>query len=409
MLAAAAAGADVVDGAIDAMSGLTSQPSLGAIVGASGDSTSLNLSALQYLNRYWEDVRALYLPFESGQLSGSSDVFSHEIPGGQYTNLLFQSKQLGLTGRFAEIKAAYAAANKLLGDIPKVTPSSKVVGDLAQFMVAQRLSPQDVVEQATLLPLPNSVVEYFQGYLGPPPGGFPEPLRSRVLEGRSLPDGRPCFDGRPGAELEPYDFDKATGELQAVYGEDRITHKDVLSHALYPDVFKDWLVFENVYGPMDPLPTHVFLRPMKVNDEVSFAVEKGRRVFLKLASISDVEPTSGSRQVTFEANGERWFIRTTDETPDSGSSSTAAGGASRREKADPFEKGQISSPMPGVIVDVRTHESENVKEGDTLFVLSAMKMETAIQAPKDGVVQRLLVNTGDNVDGDDLLAVIGMD
>ena len=203
MLAAAAAGADVVDGAIDAMSGLTSQPSPGAIVGASGDSTSLNLSALQYLNRYWEDVRALYLPFESGQLSGSSDVFSHEIPGGQYTNLLFQSKQLGLTGRFAEIKAAYAAANKLLGDIPKVTPSSKVVGDLAQFMVAQRLSPQDVVEQATLLPLPNSVVEYFQGYLGPPPGGFPEPLRSRVLEGRSLPDGRPCFDGRPGAELEP--------------------------------------------------------------------------------------------------------------------------------------------------------------------------------------------------------------
>lgn len=203
MLAAVEAGADVVDGAIDGMSGLTSQPSLGAIAAASGDATSINLDALRPLNRYWEDVRALYAPFESGQLSGSSDVFSHEIPGGQYTNLLFQSKQLGLSGRFDEIKTAYATANKLLGDIPKVTPSSKVVGDLAQFMVAQGLSGDDLIEQATSLPLPNSVIEYFQGYLGPPPGGFPEPLRSRVLEGRTLPDGSKCFEGRPGVDLDP--------------------------------------------------------------------------------------------------------------------------------------------------------------------------------------------------------------
>merc|ERR1719181_381863 len=194
MLAAVEAGADVVDGAIDGMSGLTSQPSLGAIAAASGDATSINLDALRPLNRYWEDVRALYAPFESGQLSGSSDVFSHEIPGGQYTNLLFQSKQLGLTGRFAEIKAAYAAANKLLGDIPKVTPSSKVVGDLAQFMVAQRLSPEQVVEQAESLALPDSVVQYFRGEIGQPPGGFPEPITSRVRKGHPMADGKTHFD-----------------------------------------------------------------------------------------------------------------------------------------------------------------------------------------------------------------------
>ena len=195
MLAAAAAGADIVDAAIDAMSGLTSQPSLGAIAASlRNGQTNIDLDALQLLNRYWEDVRYLYSPFESGQLSGSSDVFSHEIPGGQYTNLLFQSKQLGLSGRFAEIKKAYSQANELLGDIPKVTPSSKVVGDLAQFMVSQGLSPSDVLEQAGNLPLPNSVVEYFQGCLGSPPGGFPEPLRSRVLEGKSLPDEGAHYD-----------------------------------------------------------------------------------------------------------------------------------------------------------------------------------------------------------------------
>jgi pyruvate carboxylase len=407
MLAAAAAGADIVDAAIDAMSGLTSQPSLGAIAASlRNGQTNIDLDALQLLNRYWEDVRYLYSPFESGQLSGSSDVFSHEIPGGQYTNLLFQSKQLGLSGRFAEIKKAYSQANELLGDIPKVTPSSKVVGDLAQFMVSQGLSPSDVLEQAGNLPLPNSVVEYFQGCLGSPPGGFPEPLRSRVLEGKSLPDGRLCFDERPGAQLEPYDFDEATQQLQSVYGVERITFKDVLSHALYPEVFREWLLYEEIYGPMDPLPTHVFLRPMQVNDEVNFAVEKGRRIFLKLASISDVDPSSGSRQVTFEANGERWFIRTTDEKNNDSNNGAALTGSPRREKADPLNDEHISAPFTGVIVDVKGKVSENIIEGDTLFVLSAMKMETAIQSLKSGVVKRVLVNPGDQVSGGDLLAIV---
>jgi len=404
MLAAADAGADIVDGAIDAMSGMTSQPSLGAIIAATqggAHDTGISLKSLQPLNRYWEDVRFMYIPFESGQLSSSSDVFEHEIPGGQYTNLLFQSKQLGLTGRFSEIKRAYAQANMLLGDIPKVTPSSKVVGDLAQFIVAEGLTPEEIIEDATILNLPNSVVEYFQGTLGSPPGGFPEPLRSRVLEGRPLADGRACYTGRPGAEMEPYNFEEAAASLKEVYGEERISDLDVLSHAMYPAVFKEWLLYESIYGELESLPTHVFVRPMSIGDEVHFKVGDGRRYFLTLDAISDVD-ASGSRQVTFEVNGERWFIRTTDETP----VMTAGGGGARREKADSFEKGSVGCSMPGVVVDVRVKEGNEVKAGEPLFILSAMKMETTIKAPISGIVGRVLANTGDNVEADDLLAVI---
>lgn len=197
-----------------------------------GDKCNLDLDALQVLNDYWESVRHQYNPFEVQGLNAAigSNVFKHEIPGGQYTNLLFQSKQLGLSGRFAEVKKAYALANKLLGDIPKVTPSSKVVGDLAQFIVGMKISEEELIANAATLPIPGSVVEYFQGALGPPPGGFPEPFRTNVLKGRPLEDGRPCFEGRPGAELPDYDFKEAEKNLKEAYGDARIGFKEVLSH-----------------------------------------------------------------------------------------------------------------------------------------------------------------------------------
>jgi pyruvate carboxylase len=415
-LACAASGADVVDVAIDAMAGMTSQPAMGAVVaalqgsnaggGADGGGTGVSLAAIQELNRYWEDVRALYLPFESGQLSGSSDVYLHEIPGGQYTNLLFQSKQLGLAGRFSEVKKAYRAANLLLGDIPKVTPSSKTVGDLAQFMVSQNLSPAEVLERAEKLPLPASVVEYFQGALGVPPFGFPEPLRSRVLAGRPLANGAACYAGRPGADLKPYDFDAAAASLRKAYGEGAISDKDVLSHAMYPGVFKDWKTFAAVYGKVAPLPTHVFLNPMEVGDEVAYQDMPGRRTYLKLAGISGINPETGSRDVTFEVNGERWFIATTDDGPAAGSAGSAAAASARRPKADPTAPGDVGSPMPGVIVDVKVHVGMKVREGEPLFTLSAMKMETSIKAPKSGTLAKLTVNPGDSVNADDLLASI---
>mmetsp|Transcript_73816 Transcript_73816/g.210536 ORF Transcript_73816/g.210536 Transcript_73816/m.210536 type:complete len:1260 (+) Transcript_73816:108-3887(+) len=402
MLAAAEAGADIVDCAVDSMSGMTSQPSMGAIVASTKGTpleTGMSLSALEVLNEYWEGVRAFYQPFESGQLTGSSDVYLNEIPGGQYTNLLFQSKQLGLTGRFSEVKKAYKEANLILGDIPKVTPSSKVVGDLAQFMVAQGLSSEEVVAQAESLSLPSSVIDYFQGGLGVPPGGFPEPMRTNTLKGRSLPDGRASYDGRPGAELKDYNLEEAGKLLRDAYG-CRISEQDVLSYAMYPQVFKDYSDHKILYGDMGKLPTNIFLNPMKVGEEVLLELDYGRSFFVRLASIGEVD-ASGARQIVFEVNGERWFIKTTDDK-----ALEDAGGGTRRPKASPAEPGNVGAPMPGVVVDVRVAIGDQVKEGDVIFALSAMKMEVIIKAPRDGKLGSITVNEGDSVEGDDLLANI---
>jgi len=411
MVAAARAGADVVDGAVDAMAGLTSQPSLGAIAAATnGDGaldTHLDEAKYAQLSSYWDAVRAtLYAPFESGQLATASDVKVHEIPGGQYTNLLFQSRQLGLDGQFDAVKAKYAMANRILGDIPKVTPSSKVVGDLAQFMVANDLDEADVGDAETVARLPDSVVDYLKGSLGTPPGGFPEPLRTDVLRARSVDP----IEGRPGASMAPYDFAEAKAELEKKYaGTTRtIRDVDVLSHALYPDVFAEFMEHLLVYGDVEHLPTHVFLRPLKVNDEVAFDDAHGRTYYVTYAGRSSVDE-SGSRQVTFSVNGERWIFRVTDEkrllemaTPELG----AGGLASLRRAKATRDADQVGAPMPGVVVDVRVKEGDRVKKGDTLFVLSAMKMESTIVAPMDGEIASLLINSGDNVEAEDLLATI---
>jgi len=393
MQAAAVAGADVVDVAIDAMSGLTSQPSMGAIIanerGTELD-TGLNAAALAPLNTYWENIRALYAPFESGQLSGSSDVYVHEIPGGQFTNLLYQSRQLGLTERWPEIKQKYAEANIALGDIPKVTPSSKVVGDLAQFMVAQNLSVQDLQEQAATLAFPDSVVQYLRGELGVPPGGFPEPLRTNVLTSRGLDP----VEGRPGASMDTYDFEDAAKLLREAYGE-TISDKDVLSHALYPKVFTDWKDFEAVYGEVSILSTHLFLNPMQAGEEVEVQLYTGKALIIKLVSIGEVRE-DGLRVVNFELNGERWFITVTDNSDESR--------VDRREKAS--GPGDVGSPMSGVIVGLKVKVGDRVKEGDALATLSAMKMETNIPATVAGKVVSIFTAVGDNLEENDLILTI---
>jgi len=394
MIAAAEAGADVVDVAIDAMSGLTSQPSMGALVsvlsGTEKD-TGIDKKLVGPLNTYWENTRNMYLPFESGQLSGSSDVYEHEIPGGQYTNLLYQSRQLGLTDKWPEIKRKYAEANMVLGDIPKVTPSSKVVGDLAQFMVSQNLDGQQVLEQADTLALPESVVQFLRGEIGIPPGGFPEPLRSKVLGSRSLES----IEGRPGASLPDYDFEEAETLLTEKYGAKYIDEKDVLSYALYPDVFKEWKDFESVYGEVSKLPTDLFLNPMKEGDEVDVELEAGQRAIIKLSAIQAARE-DGSRTVAFEVNGERWSIPVTDQS--------VVQDADVRQKAS--GPNEVGSPMPGVIVGLKVKEGDIIKEGDPLATLSAMKMETVIPATSSGVVKHVAVNIGDKVEGDDLLVEI---
>eukprot|EP00804_Cyclotella_cryptica_P025245 CCRYP_010356-RA/>CCRYP_010356-RA protein AED:0.04 eAED:0.04 QI:225/1/1/1/1/1/3/119/1229 len=394
MLAAAEAGADIVDVAIDAMSGLTSQPSMGALVsmlaGTEKD-TGIDKKLIGPLNTYWENVRSLYLPFESGQLSGASDVYEHEIPGGQYTNLLYQSRQLGLTEKWPQIKQKYAEANIVLGDIPKVTPSSKVVGDLAQFMVSQNLNPQQVVDQAETLAFPESVIQYLRGEIGIPPGGFPEPLRSKVLASRGL-EG---LEGRPGATLSDYNFDEASKLLKEKFGAKYITDKDVLSYSLYPNVFTEWKDYEAVFGEVTKLPTDLFLNPMVEGDEVEFDLSPGRRVIIKLVSISQARD-DGSRTVTFEVNGERWFMPVTDQ-------SVIKDADIRRKASGPNE---IGSPMPGVIVGLKVKEGDLVKEGDPLATLSAMKMETVIPATVSGVVKQISVNIGDKVEAEDILVEI---
>ncbi|PRP95163.1 pyruvate carboxylase [Enhygromyxa salina] len=390
MLACSEAGADVVDVALDAMAGLTSQPSMGAIVaalaGADRD-TGLALAEIQPLNSYWEQVRGLYAPFESGLRSGSTDVYMHEMPGGQYTNLQFQARSLGLASRWEAIKRAYAAANRLLGDIIKVTPSSKVVGDLAQFMVQNDLDEALVRERAETLSFPRSVVEYFQGYLGVPYGGFPEPLRTQVVR------DAPMIEGRPGASLPALDFDNLQRELAGKWGA-HVRDVDVVSAALYPQVFDEYMTFRRDYSDVSLLPTRNFIAPMRLGEETSFEIERGKLLIVKLTAIGDVR-ADGQREVFFELNGQSRSMLVRD--------ASVAQDTVTRERAALDDPGSVAAPMPGVVIELRVSAGDEVAAGDPLVVLSAMKMETVVAAPVSGTVQRVAVGVGDSLLVGDLL------
>jgi pyruvate carboxylase len=281
--------------------------------------------------------------------------------------------------------------NIILGDIPKVTPSSKVVGDLAQFMVSQNLDAQKILDQAETLAFPDSVVKYLRGDIGIPPGGFPEPLRTKVLSGRGLEP----IEGRPGAQMKDYDFEKEQTLLREKYGQRNVDEKDLLSYALYPKVFEEWKEFTANYGNVGKLPTGVFLNPMKVGEEVEIELKRGKVLNVHLTSIRDAEP-DGTRVVVLEVNGEARYVPVTDQS--------VAGSQAAREKAS--GPGAVGAPMPGVIVGVGVKVGDKIKEGEAVATMSAMKMETSIPATASGTVARVLVNVGDKVEGDDLLVQI---
>eukprot|EP00761_Pharyngomonas_kirbyi_P011415 gb/GECH01011440.1/.p1 GENE.gb/GECH01011440.1/~~gb/GECH01011440.1/.p1 ORF type:complete len:1197 (+),score=375.79 gb/GECH01011440.1/:1-3591(+) len=394
MLAAAEAGADVTDAAVDSMSGMTSQPSMGAIVAALQGTeldTDLDLEPLSKLSTYWEQARDMYAPFEctTTMKSGSADVYMNEIPGGQYTNLQFQAFSLGLKERWPEIKDAYIAANRLLGDIVKVTPSSKVVGDLAQFMVQNNLDEKTLLERAEELSFPSSVVEFFQGYIGHPEGGFPEPLRSKVLR------GRPTVSGRPGASMEPMDLDALKDKLSNKFRTSTIRDVDVMSAALYPQVFEEYMKFKEQYGNVSILPTRNYFVGLKVGETIHVDLEKGKTLSVKLNAIGGEVDASGCREVYFELNGQPRMVLIRDRS--------MSEKHTQREKADEDNPKMVGAPMPGQVTDIRVKAGEKVEKGDTLAVMSAMKMETVVQAPMTGTIKRVSAHASDDLAGGDLI------
>jgi len=392
MLNCVEAGADIVDVAVDSMSGMTSQPSMGAFVaslqGSSLD-TGFDIGDISKYSAYWEQTRNLYGPFECTKTmrSGNADVYKHEIPGGQYTNLQFQAYSLGLGDQFEQVKASYAEANQLLGDIVKVTPSSKIVGDLAQFMVQNKLSKEDVLTNASTLSFPTSVIEFLQGMVGQPYGGFPEPFRSQVLK------DLPVTTGRPGETMEPFDFEAAKIELSAQF--DNVSDNDVMSYAMYPKVAKDFLKFKSQYGPVDKLETRHFLVGPDMGEEFEVTIEKGKTLTIKTLTPGIGVTDSGLREVNFELNGQKRTVMIRDEE--------AASTQTRRMKADSSNSMHIGAPMLGEVVALKVSPGDEVSQGQVVAVLSAMKMEMAVQSNVAGKVRAIHVAVGDKIEGEDLL------
>lgn len=393
MAACALAGADVVDVATNSMSGLTSQPSINALLASlDGEiNNNVDVNKVRELDAYWAQMRLLYSCFEADLKGPDPEVYQHEIPGGQLTNLLFQAQQLGLGERWAETKRAYREANYLLGDLVKVTPTSKVVGDLAQFMVTNKLNSDDVRRLASSLDFPDSVMDFFEGLIGQPYGGFPEPLRTDVLKNK-----RRKLTCRPGLELPPFDLERIKEDLSSRFGD--IDECDVASYNMYPKVYEDFRKIREQYGDLSVLPTKNFLSPPAVGEEIVVTIEQGKTLIIKPQAIGDLNKDTGIREVYFELNGELRKVSVVDKSQKVETVS--------KPKADAHDPYQVGAPMAGVVVEVKVHKGSLVKKGQPVAVLSAMKMEMVISSPAAGLVKDVLIKDGENVDSSDLLVVL---
>jgi pyruvate carboxylase len=390
ILKGADVGLDIADGAVASMSGLTSQPSLNAIVESlrfSPRDSGVDPESLIEVSQYWDEVRSLYTPFEAGLRSSSAEVYAYEMPGGQYTNLFQQAKALGLAARWSEVCKAYADVNMLFGDIIKVTPTSKVVGDMALFLVANNLTPADTVDPERELAFPESVVELFEGRLGQPPGGFPPKLQERVLK------GRPASTERPGKNLPPADIAAARQKVSALLGRPA-SDRDALSYLLYPRVFPDLAAHERSYSDTSILPTAMFFYGPESGTEHLIEIEPGKTLIVKLLAVG--EPHSdGKRTVFFELNGQPREVEVVDRS--------LASAIRETPKADPNDPNQIAAPLPGLVVGVAVNAGDAIRKGQKLLSIEAMKMETTLYAERPGRVAEVLAHVGQQVKTGELL------
>ncbi|MBN1959082.1 MAG: pyruvate carboxylase [Desulfuromonadales bacterium] len=393
LLMATQAGCDIVDASLSSVSGLTAQPNMNALLAALQGTIwdpQLDMSGLQQLANYWETCRTYYAPFESELRSGTAQVYDHEIPGGQYSNYKPQVEGFGLGHKWEECKNMYRKVNDLFGDLVKVTPSSKIVGDMAMFMVQNNLEPEDILTRGHELVFPQGVVDFFKGMIGQPYGGFPEKLQKIILKGEQP------LTCRPGELLEPVDFVLKKDELEKKLNHSA-SERDVLSAVLYPGVYEEFDRFRQEYSDTSVLPTPVFFYGLDIGDEVTIDIEAGKTLIVKLNAIGRVRE-DGTRHIYFELNGEPRSTTVTDlsvETDDS-----------RHVKADPDNGHEIGAPMPGKIFKLMVKVGDEVSAGDVLLVTEAMKMETNVKAQKNGVVKELMFGEGDQVEQDDLLIVL---
>ncbi|WP_413718182.1 pyruvate carboxylase [Silicimonas sp. MF1-12-2] len=391
ILAAAESGVDAVDCAMDSLSGNTSQATLGTVVemlAHTDRATGLDITAIREISNYFETVRAHYAAFESGMQAPSSEVYLHEMPGGQFTNLKAQARSMGLEERWHEVAQTYADVNQMFGDIVKVTPSSKVVGDMALMMVSQGLTRADVEDPKKEVSFPDSVVDMMRGNLGRPPGGFPPAIVKKILKNE-----KPLTD-RPGKNLPPVDLEKARKEASESLEGRAITDDDLMGYLMYPKVFTDYARRHEVYGPVRTLRTSTFFYGMAPGDEISPEIDPGVRLEIRCQAIAETND-EGEAKVFFELNGQPRTVRVTDR------SSTSA--AAARPKADPTNEGHIGAPMPGVVATVAVTPGAEVKAGDLMLTIEAMKMETGIHAERDATVKAVHVTPGAQIDAKDLL------
>ncbi|WP_334057322.1 pyruvate carboxylase [Polaribacter sp. P097] len=393
-LKAIEAGVDVVDVALSGLSGLTSQPNFNSIVEMMKfheRENPMNATSLNEYSNYWETVREYYYPFESGLKSGSGEVFKHEIPGGQYSNLKPQAQALGLEGRFHEITKMYGEVNTLFGNIVKVTPSSKVVGDMAQYLVSNNLTINDVLERGDTISFPQSVVSFFKGDLGQPVGGFPEKLQKLILKDQSP------YTERPNAHLPPVDFDKEYAEFRRIFENDlgrKIDFTDFLSYKLYPKVFLDAFNTHLKYDNLTNLPTKNFFYGMEIGEEITVDLDKGKTVLITLDSISEANE-KGFVTVYFKVNGQGRTVQIKNESIKVTSVQNI--------KADKNNSKQIGAPLQGLLSTILVKKGEKVTKNQPLFIIEAMKMETTITANDDGKIDTIILTEGTIVNADDLV------